>query len=91
MTIVKDPDKALALRQEVQGLLEKGAIERLDEHTQKGGFYSTYFIIPKKDGRLRPILDLRPLNIYLKVYRFHMLRTVDVLQGNRTTGLQPLI
>ena len=54
-----------------------------DAHTQNGSFYSTYFIIPKKDGGLRPILDLRPLNDHLKVLRFHMLRTIEVLQGIR--------
>lgn len=81
MTIVKDPTRALALRQEIWALLQKEAIEPLDISTQDGGFYATYFIIPKKDGGLRPILDLRPLNSHLKVLKFHMLRAVDVLQG----------
>ena len=40
-----------------------------------------YFIIPKKGGGLRPILDLRQLNTHLKILIFHMLRTADVLQG----------
>lgn len=44
------------------------------------GFYSTYFLITKKDGGFRPILDLRQLNRFVKVLRFQMLRTVDVLQ-----------
>ena len=75
------PGKALALRQEINVLLEKGAITTVDRQTQEGGFYSTYFVIPKKDGGLRPILDLRPLNAHLKVMKFHMLRTVEVLQS----------
>ena len=84
MTIVKDPTKAQALRQEVATLLEKNAIEKLDQQTQQGGFYSTYFLVTKKDGGFRPILDLRGLNTYLKVLPFHMLRTADVLQTVKT-------
>ncbi len=49
MTIVKDQTKALALHQEVRALLEKGAIESLEQHLQNSGFYSK-----KKGGRLRP-------------------------------------
>ena len=37
----------------------------------------------KKGGGLRPILDLRPLNKHLKVLKFCMLHTTDVLQGIR--------
>ena len=83
MTLVKDPTRARALRLELLALLHKGAIEPLDAFTQGSGFYSTYFIVPKKDGGLRPILDLRPLNSHLRVRTFHMLRTVTVLQGIR--------
>ncbi|XP_042562141.1 LOW QUALITY PROTEIN: uncharacterized protein LOC122131476 [Clupea harengus] len=81
-TTVTNP-KALALRQEIGALLQKEAIEQLDAPTHEGGFYSTYFIIPKKDGGLRPILDLRHLNTHLKTLRFHMLRTKEVLHSIR--------
>ncbi|KAL0148971.1 hypothetical protein M9458_055775 [Cirrhinus mrigala] len=40
----------------------KGTIERVLTALSKSGFYSYYFIIPKKYGSLRPILDLRYLN-----------------------------
>lgn len=83
MTRVRDSTKALALRQEVQALLAKGAIEPLEQSSRSSGFYSTYFIIPKKGGGLRPILDLRHLNRHLRVLKFHMLRTADVLAGIR--------
>lgn len=81
MSVVRDPVKSLALSQEVTTLLGKGAIERVDQQTLLDGFYSIYFLIPKKDGGLRPILDLRGLNQYLKVLPFHMLRTAEVLQA----------
>ncbi len=31
-------------------------------HERESGFYSRYFIVPKKNGGLRPILDLRQVN-----------------------------
>ena len=77
------PIQSLALRQQVLTLLEKRAIEPVDPLSQDSGFYSTYFIIPKKGGGLHPILDLRPLNKHLRVLKFCMLHTTDVLQGIR--------
>ncbi len=40
-----------------------------------------YFLIPKKDGGIRPILDLRDLNVFLKHLPFHMLRVADVIRA----------
>lgn len=34
------------------------------------GFYSTFSIVPTKDGGIRPILNLKPLNVYLKKRTF---------------------
>lgn len=82
-TIMACPAKALVLRQEVHSLLEKGAISPVERSKRQGGFYSDYFLVPKKDGGIRPILDLRALNRHLKTLRFHMLRTVDVLHSIR--------
>ncbi|XP_074470437.1 uncharacterized protein LOC141754903 [Sebastes fasciatus] len=81
LSTVRDPTKSQALRQEVATLLGKGAIEELGLETQQGGFYSVYFLIPKREGGFRPILDLRGLNTFLKVLPFHMLSTADVLQN----------
>ncbi|KAK9969751.1 hypothetical protein ABG768_027900, partial [Culter alburnus] len=39
----------------------------------RSGFYSPYFIVPKKSGGLRPILDLRVLNRSLHKLPFKML------------------
>ncbi len=39
----------------------------------RSGFYSPYFIVPKKSGGLRPILDLRVLNRVLHKLPFKML------------------
>ncbi|CAM4509992.1 unnamed protein product [Leuciscus chuanchicus] len=40
----------------------KGAIEGVSPPSRQSGFYSRYFIVPKEDEGLRPILDLRQLN-----------------------------
>ncbi|XP_059932108.1 uncharacterized protein LOC132475134 [Gadus macrocephalus] len=72
MTVVNDPAKALALDQELSTLLAKGAIEPVDALLHPRGFYSRFFLIKKKDGSFRPILDLRGLNRFLKVLPFHM-------------------
>ncbi len=45
-------------------------------------FFSRYFLIPKKDEGMRPILDLRDLNVFLKSFMpFHMLRVADVIRA----------
>ena len=45
----------------------------------ESGFYSRYFLVPKKDGGLRPILDLRHLNKALMTHPFKMLTTKQIL------------
>ncbi|XP_028302770.1 LOW QUALITY PROTEIN: uncharacterized protein LOC114463422 [Gouania willdenowi] len=80
MTSISDPAKVLALDQELSALLAKGAIEPVDPGSDHRGFYSTYFLVKKKTGGFRPILDLRGLNKFLKVIPFHMLTTADVLR-----------
>ncbi|XP_033996783.1 uncharacterized protein LOC117491055 [Trematomus bernacchii] len=77
--VVSDPAKALALAQELSVLLAKGAIEPVDPLLQSGGFYSAYFLVSKKVGGFRPVLDLRGINRFLRVLPFHMLTTADTL------------
>ncbi len=69
----------MALSMEICSLLLKGAIEKVPLLKQRDTFYSTYFLVPKKDGGFRPVLDLQCLNVFLKCLPFRMLRTVDVL------------
>ena len=79
MTVVKDRVQAQVLAAEIATLLQKKAIVKVDFSEQHAGFYSKYFLIPKKDGGLRPILDLRHLNSFLKVLPFKMLTTSQIL------------
>ncbi len=73
------PRDAQALRQEIGCLLEKGAVERVPPHELESGFYSRYFVVPKRDGGLRPILDLRPINRALCERPFRMLTLKQIL------------
>ncbi|KAL0199156.1 hypothetical protein M9458_007696, partial [Cirrhinus mrigala] len=65
--------KTVVLRVEIAVLLAKDAIETVPSAEMKKGFYSPYFIVPKKGGGLRPILDLRALNRALLKLPFRML------------------
>jgi hypothetical protein len=57
------PESVPFLEQEVQNLLGKGSIWSICEVPfTKDGFYSRLFIIPQKDGNMRPVIDLSPLN-----------------------------
>ncbi len=64
---------APVLRQEIAVLLAKDAIEPVPPAEMRQGFYSPYFIVPKKGGGLRPTLDLQVLNRALHKLPFKML------------------
>ena len=48
------------LEEEVASLLQKGAVEEI--HPVSLGFYSRIFLVPKKNGKVRLIIDLSTLN-----------------------------
>ena len=54
------------LRAEILSMLEKGV------NKSSPGFYSLLFVIPKKNGKLRLVIDLRSLNHHLRKEKFHM-------------------
>ena len=57
---------------EVKNLLEKAAIEAVPFADRQQGFYSTFFLVTKKTGDYRAVINLRPLNQYLKTQHFKM-------------------
>ena len=58
------------MQQEIQSMLEKHAIE---ETTPRGhGFLSTIFLVPKKDGGQRPVINLKSLNKFIYTEHFKM-------------------
>jgi hypothetical protein len=65
------PGAVEALDQEVSSLVAKGAVECVVQ-SHSPGFYSRLFVVPKKNGKLRPVLDLSPLNTFLRKMAFKM-------------------
>ena len=59
------------MNQEIQKLLDKGAIQQVSGGTAEG-YYSRIFLVPKKEGRYRPVINLRPLNNWIRCYHFKM-------------------
>ena len=49
------------MRAEVSALLGKGAVEPA---SSEEGFYSTLFLVPKTEGRMRPVINLKALNFW---------------------------
>ena len=60
------------LCKEVKDLLEKEAIEPVPLHQTPRCSFSTLFLVPRECGNLRPIINLIPLNQYLKKQHFKM-------------------
>ena len=72
--------KVVALTQELQHLLQKGAVEPA---LQSPGFYSHLFLVQKASGSWRPIIDLSTLNGYVTSSHFHMETPQSVLRSIR--------
>ncbi|XP_059892735.1 uncharacterized protein LOC132446441 [Gadus macrocephalus] len=77
-TTLRDPAASTALAAEVARLLVKGAITVVPPYESHLGFYSRYFLVSKKSGEKRPILDLRVFNRFVSTRKFRML-TVGAL------------
>ncbi|XP_051973615.1 uncharacterized protein LOC127636872 [Xyrauchen texanus] len=61
--------------------LSQGRGRARPSNRKEEGFYSPYFIVPKKGGGLRPILDLRVFNRALLKLPFKMLTQRNILAG----------
>ena len=72
--------KGVALTQELQTLLRKGAVEPAPPSP---GFYSRLFLVQKASGSRRPIIDLSTLNNYITSSHFHMETPQSVLRSIR--------
>ena len=68
----------VVLWEEINQMLEKGAISEILQPSP--GFYSTFFLVPKKDGGLRPVLNLKPLNKFIRVTKFKMCTPQKIIQ-----------
>ena len=71
------------INQEVEAMLKKGAIHLVQSKGSQ--FVSNLFLVPKKDGRNRSVINLEALNSFIpyshfKMERFHLLK--DLLREN---------
>ncbi len=51
LTVVNSASKASVVQQELSSLLQKGAIEEILQSDIERGFFSRYFLVPKRDRR----------------------------------------
>ena len=66
-----DPTQAALLRKELQSLITKEAVVGVKE-LPADFFMATFFLAPKKGGKWRPIINLKPLNRFIKPTHFRM-------------------
>ena len=72
---------AQALRQEVEAMLAKGALEIARDPVP--GFYSRLFLVEKATGGWRPVIDLSHLNDFVCLTSFKMETVASVLLSVR--------
>ena len=73
--------RARALRQGIEGMLAKGALEIARDPGP--GFYSRLFLVEKASGGWRPVIDLSHLNEFVQLTLFKMETVAPVLLSVR--------
>ena len=74
----RDPKALLAIRSKIQELIQKNAIVQVDNFPLL--CLSPIFVIPKKTGDLRVILNLKKMNVFILVQHFRMETLKVILQ-----------
>ena len=70
ITPVLDVVQEKTISEEVQKMLQKNAIEKAKYHHKE--FVSSLFLVPKKTGDMRPVINLKPLNEFILKEKFRM-------------------
>lgn len=66
-----DKRSANLIAEEVESMLDKKAIQCIQQDRTEG-FFSRIFLVPKKGGKFRPVVNLRPLNRCIRYRHFKM-------------------
>ena len=77
----KDTTRLSLLFNEISDLKRKKAIEIV--HKPGHAWYSLVFLVPKKNGKMRPVFDLSALNRHLKIPKFRMESALTVMSAMR--------
>jgi hypothetical protein len=85
MSVTRDPDRNLLPQEEVHTLLQKGVVALVNPPLTPC-FYSRLFHVPKKNGIMRPVIDLSVLNQHLIVPHFKM-ETNRSIRGSIHLGM----
>ncbi|XP_041420930.1 uncharacterized protein LOC121394314 [Xenopus laevis] len=64
--------KAQALHDAIGKLIRSEVIIPFPTEERFRGYYSNLFVVPKKDGSVRPILDLKELHTFIRPRRFKL-------------------
>ena len=63
-------EKRLQINSEIKEMLRKGAIQQVK--SEPGKFLSNLFLVNKKDGGHRPVINLKFLNSFISYHHFKM-------------------
>ena len=69
-SFIQNQQEAKIIQEEIDTLLEKEAIEAIPHNQAK--FVSNFFLVKKKSGRFRPVINLRNLNWFIHTKHFTM-------------------
>ena len=73
----RDPKAHLAICKEIQELIQRNAIVQVDNFPLL--CLSPIFVIPKKKGDLRVILNLKKINVFISVQQHFRMETLNVI------------
>ena len=65
-------EQSAQLQEEVSSLVEKEAVTIVDSHSPQAAFYCILFLVPKKNGQMRPVINLKALNQWVETPHFKM-------------------
>ena len=72
LTVPHSEENMALIYLEIQQILEKEALHVVPPEESRQGFVSSIFLVPKKGGGQRPVVNLRPLNQFIPYEHFKM-------------------